>query len=143
MRPSYWQGWHSDNAHKPQTNNITNTDDPELDALIDQYRESLDEPERIRLSKAIQNKIHEVCAYVPTFMVPYVRIAYWRWLQLPQLHGTRMSENLFDPFSSTVGGLFWIDTHILDQTMSAMKQGIELTPETITNTRFRVTGDRQ
>jgi microcin C transport system substrate-binding protein len=143
IRPSYWQGWHSDNAHKPQTNNITNTDDPELDALIDQYRESLDELERIRLSKAIQNKIHEVCAYVPTFMVPYVRIAYWRWLQLPKFHGTRMSENLFDPFSSTVGGLFWIDTQMLDQTVSAMNQGSELTPETITNTRFRVTGDRE
>ena len=33
MRPSYWQGWHSDNAHNPQTNNITNTDDPKLDQL--------------------------------------------------------------------------------------------------------------
>ena len=31
---AYWQGFHSDNAHKPQTNNITNTDDPELDKLI-------------------------------------------------------------------------------------------------------------
>jgi microcin C transport system substrate-binding protein len=75
--------------------------------------------------------------------VPYVRIAYWRWLQLPKFHGTRMSENLFDPFSSTVGGLFWIDTQMLDQTVSAMNQGSELTPETITNTRFRVTGDRE
>jgi microcin C transport system substrate-binding protein len=139
MRPSYWQGWHSDNAHKPQTNNITNTDDPQLDALIDQYRESLDEAERIRLSKAIQNKIHEVCAYVPTFMVPYVRIAYWRWLRLPSFHGTRMSENLFDPFSSTVGGLFWVDPDLYDQTLSAMKQGTALPPVTLIDDRFKVT----
>jgi microcin C transport system substrate-binding protein len=141
LRPSYWQGWHSDNAHKPQTNNITNTDDPLLDALIDQYRESLDETERIRLSKAIQNKIHSVCAYVPTFMVPYVRIAYWRWLKLPEFHGTRMSDSLFDPFSSTVGGLFWIDPDLYDETVSVMKQGIPLPPVTITDTRFKVTGD--
>ncbi|MDT8377989.1 MAG: extracellular solute-binding protein [Desulfotignum sp.] len=141
MRPSYWQGWHSDNAHKPQTNNITNTDDPQLDALIDQYRESLDETERIRLSKAIQNKIHAVCAYVPTFMVPYVRIAYWRWLKLPEFHGTRMSDSLFDPFSSTVGGLFWIDPDLYDETVSVMKQGIPLPPVTITDTRFKVTGN--
>jgi microcin C transport system substrate-binding protein len=141
MRPSYWQGWHSDNAHKPQTNNITNTDDPELDALIDRYRESLEEDERIRLSKAIQNKIHEVCAYVPTFMVPYVRSAFWRWLKLPEFHGTRMSDSLFDPFSSTTGGLFWIDPDLYEDTVSAMKQGIRLPPVTITDTRFQVTGE--
>jgi len=141
LRPSYWQGWHSDNAHKPQTNNITNTDNPELDALIDQYRESLEEEERIRLSKAIQNKIHEVCAYVPTFMVPYVRSAFWRWLKLPESHGTRMSDSLFDPFSSTTGGLFWIDPVRYADTVSAMKQGIRLPPVTITDTRFQVTGE--
>ena len=141
MRPSFWQGWHSDNAHKPQTNNITNTDDPELDALIDRYRESLDEQERIRLSHAIQNKIHDICAYVPTFMVPYVRIAYWRWLRLPEGHGTRMSQDLFDPFSSTVGGLFWLDQDVFLQTISAMKQDILLPPKTIRDTRFKVVGD--
>ncbi|MGM0394923.1 MAG: ABC transporter substrate-binding protein, partial [Thermodesulfobacteriota bacterium] len=116
-------------------------DDPKLDALIDQYRESLDEAERIRLSREIQNNIHEVCAYVPTFMVPYVRIAYWRWLKLPDFHGTRMSDNLFDPFSSTVGGLFWLDPAIYDDTVSKMKQGTALPPVTITDTRFKVTGD--
>jgi microcin C transport system substrate-binding protein len=142
MRPSYWQGWHSDNAHKPQTNNITNTDDPALDALIDRYRESLDEQERIRLSKQIQNKIYDICAYVPTFMVPYVRIAFWRWLQLPEGYGTRMSEDLFDPFSASVGGLFWMDPDIRDQTITAMKQDVQLTPGTIKDTRFRIIGGR-
>jgi microcin C transport system substrate-binding protein len=141
MRPSFWQGWHSDNAHKPQTNNITNTDDPALDALIDRYRESLDEQERIRLSHAIQNKIHDICAYVPTFMVPYVRIAYWRWLRLPEGHGTRMSQDLFDPFSATVGGLFWLDQDVFDQTVSAMKQDILLPAQTIRDTRFKVVGE--
>jgi microcin C transport system substrate-binding protein len=142
LRPSYWQGWHTDNAHKPQTNNITNTSDAELDLLIDQYRESLDEDERIQLSKTIQNRIHEICAYVPTFMVPYVRIAFWRWLQLPEFYGTRMSENLFDPFSSTVGGLFWLDSDIRNQTLDAMKQGSELAPLTIKDTRFQVVEGR-
>ncbi len=54
LRPSFWQTWHSDNAHKPQTNNVTNTDDPELDRMIDRYRNSLDEDERIHLSLQIQ-----------------------------------------------------------------------------------------
>ncbi len=138
LRPSYWQGWHSDNAHKPQTNNITNTDDPDLDALIDQYRASLDEQERIDLSLVIQNKIHEIAAYVPTFMVPYVRTGFWRWLRLPSFHGTRMSEGLFDPFSSTVGGLFWIDKKIREQTLDAMKKGIRFEPEIIVDEQFKI-----
>ncbi|OQY50832.1 MAG: ABC transporter substrate-binding protein [Desulfobacteraceae bacterium 4572_89] len=138
LRPSYWQGWHSDNAHKPQTNNITNTDNPELDALIDKYRASLDEQERIGLSLVIQNKIHEIGAYVPTFMVPYVRTGYWRWLQLPEFHGTKMSESLFDPFSSNVGGLFWIDTTIREQTLESMKKGIKFEPGVVIDEQFKV-----
>lgn len=137
LRPSYWQGWHSDNAHKPQTNNITNTDNPELDALIDQYRESLDEAERIRLSLVIQNKIHDICAYVPTYMVPYVRSAYWRWLKLPAFHGTKMSEALFDPFSAMLGGLFWVDDAVKNQTFDAMKQNRSFEPKTLIDTRYK------
>ena len=57
--------FHSINAHKPQTNNVTNTDDPELDQLIETYRNSLDEEERIKLSLIIQQKIHEIGAFVP------------------------------------------------------------------------------
>ena len=76
-------------------------------------------------------------------MVPYVRIAYWRWLRLPDRHGTRMSQDLFDPFSASVGGLFWLDQDLFDQTVSAMKQDITLPPETIKNTQFKVVGDMQ
>ncbi len=142
MRPSFWQGWHSDNAHKPQTNNITNTDNPELDALIDQYRDSLDEAERISLSLRIQNEIHKIGAYVPTFMIPYVRIAYWRWMKLPKFHGTRVSDSLFDPFSSTSGGLFWIDPEVRKQTMDAIDRGITFAPVLIMDKRYKHKADK-
>jgi len=138
IRPSYWQGWHSDNAHKPQTNNITNTDDPLLDDLIDRYRASLDEEERIKLSLKIQHAIHETGAFVPTFMVPYVRIGYWRWLELPDFHGTKRSDSLFDPFSSTIGGLFWIDTQKKDETMNAMKKAGAFEPVVIVDETYKV-----
>jgi len=138
IRPSYWQGWHSDNAHKPQTNNITNTDDPELDKLIDQYRASLDEKERIKLSLTIQQSIHDTGAFVPTFMVPYVRIGYWRWLELPDFHGTKRSDSLFDPFSSTTGGLFWINANKKDETLAALKKGKAFQPVVIVDERFKV-----
>jgi microcin C transport system substrate-binding protein len=73
LRPSYWQSWHSDNAHKPRTNNVTNTDDPELDRLIEAYRNSLDEQERIELSHKIQKIVHDIGAYVPASTAPYGR----------------------------------------------------------------------
>ena len=137
-RPSYWQGWHSDNAHKPQTNNITNTDDPELDQLIDAYRASLDETERITLSLKIQHAIHDTGAFVPTFMVPYVRLGYWRWVGLPDFHGTRRSDNLFDPFSLTTGGNFWIDAEKKNSTLKALKDGHEFEAVNIVDKRFKM-----
>jgi len=137
LRPSYWQCYHSDNAHKPQTNNITNTDDPELDQMIEDYRNSLDENERIMLSKKIQGKIHNVGSFVPTFMVPYVRHAYWRWWKLPDFYGTKLSTNLFDPFNSSTGGLFWYDKDIHEKTIKAMKKGKAFFPVTIIDKTYK------
>ncbi|MBW1940643.1 MAG: ABC transporter substrate-binding protein, partial [Deltaproteobacteria bacterium] len=137
IRPSYWQSYHSDNAHKTQTNNITNTDDPELDKMIDAYRTSLDEEERIKLSGKIQEKIHEIGSFVPTFMVPYVRQAYWRWWRLPENHGTKNSTGLFDPFNVSTGGLFWYDRDIFRQTKDAMKKRKKFSPVTIIDDTYK------
>jgi len=40
---------------------------------------------------------------------PYSRSANWQWVKLPELPGTRISSDLFDPFDPVTGGLFWID----------------------------------
>ena len=46
FRPAFWQHFHSDNAHKPQTNNITNMDDKKMDGLIMAYRSETSEEKR-------------------------------------------------------------------------------------------------
>jgi microcin C transport system substrate-binding protein len=138
LRPQYWEHFHSINAHKSQTNNITNTDDPEMDRLIDAYRNSLDEEERIGLSLKIQEKIHDTGAFVPTFMVPYVRHAYWRYWKLPDIPGTKMSGGLFGPFNSTTGGLFWFDKDEYDKTKAAMKKKEKFDPITIINETYKM-----
>ncbi|MEJ2040698.1 MAG: extracellular solute-binding protein, partial [Desulfosarcinaceae bacterium] len=120
LRPHFWEFWHSVNAHKGQTNNITNTDDPELDRLIDAYRNSLDEEERIALSLKIQQKVFDIGAYVPTYMVPYFREMYWRWWRFPTPPATRTSESLFSPFDSSTGGLFWYDPGLYAETRKDM-----------------------
>lgn len=137
LRPSYWQHFHSENAHKPQTNNVTNMDNPEIDKLIEQYRNSLDKNERIELSCLIQEKVHHECAFVPAFMIPYVREAYWRWLKLPKIPGTKMSGSLFSPFDSTSGGLFWYDKAIYEETKKAMKSNKNYDPVTITDKTYK------
>ena len=135
LRPQFWSQWHSANAHKGQTNNVTNTDDPEMDKMIDAYRNSLDEDDRIALSWKIQEKIHEIGAYVPTFMVPYFREMYWRWWRFPKPPATRISESLFSPFDSSSGGLFWYDPDRYAETREAMGSGRTFKPvEIIDNT---------
>ncbi len=138
LRPQYWEHFHSANAHIPQTNNITNTDDPEMDRLIDAYRNSLDEKERIALSWKIQEKIHETGCFVPTFRVPYVREACWRWWRLPKVPGTRHTLSLFDPFSSTTGGLFWYDKALYEETREAMAAGRAFDPVTLVDETYKI-----
>ena len=136
LRPQYWEHFHSENAHQPQTNNITNTDDPEMDRLIEAYRNSLEEKERQALSRQIQAAIHKIGCFVPTFMIPYTRQAYWRWWRLPQPPGTKHTEDLFDPFNDVMGGLFWFDQTVFEQTRQAMADGTTLPPVTIVDKTF-------
>jgi microcin C transport system substrate-binding protein len=141
LRPDPWQSFHSANAHKPQTNNITNTDDPELDRLIDLERTSKNTNERITLSHQIQQKIHDICCWVPLYQVPYVRSLSWRWVRLPETLGTKTSKSLFEefePWESKYGGLFWIDEDMKKETLEAMKNGKAFQPVTIINDRFKV-----
>jgi microcin C transport system substrate-binding protein len=141
LRPDAWQSFHSDNAHKPQTNNLTNTDDPELDRIIDASRNSRDTNERIALSHQIQQKIHDICSWIPLYQVPYIRSLSWRWVRLPEALGTKTSKSLFElfePWESKYGGLFWIDEDMKKETLEAMKSGISFKPVTIIDETYKV-----
>ncbi|MFH0976771.1 MAG: extracellular solute-binding protein [Spirochaetota bacterium] len=140
LRPDPWQSFHSANAHKPQTNNITNTDDKEMDRLIDTYDKSKSTAGKIRLSHIIQQKIHDMCAWIPLYQVPYVRHLYWRWIHFPNIPGTKTSTSLFEeyePWESKYGGLFWIDEKEKEDTLKAMKSGRAFTPVTIIDTTYK------
>lgn len=132
LRPKYWEHFHSENAHIPQTNNITNTDNPEMDALIERYRTETHDAAAI--ARDLQEKIHEQGAVITTYMVPYTREAYWRWLKLPEVPGTRWTEQVFDPFT----GLFWIDPEEKERTLAAKKAGEAFEPVTIVDKTYKV-----
>ncbi len=133
-RPQYWQIYHSANAHKPQTVNFTNTDDPEMDQLIDLYRVTLDNKARIDIAKKIQDKVHEIGAFIPSYKIGYFREAYWRWWRFPEVPATKLSDSAFDPLG---GGLFWMDKNLKLETQKAMKSGKLFESVTIIDKTFK------
>ncbi len=138
--PAYWEGYHSANANKPQTNNISNTANPEIDKYIDLFRNTIDEKKKISYAHKVQELIHEDAAYIPTFMVPYTRQGFWSYIRLPKVPGTKLTDDLFDPFNTTYGGLFWIDGDLRKKVQKAKKSGKKLEAKTIIDTTYKIKG---
>lgn len=135
--PQYWGQWHSQFAHKKQTNNFSNTDDKKLDILLKDYKTSFDEKIRAKIAHKIQQRVHDNAAFIPTWLVPYIRQAYWNWLKLPKVPGTKKSDTLFDPFVATYGGLFWIDKDAKKEILAAKKKNKKFKAQTIIDETFR------
>ncbi len=146
VRPAFKAQYHSLYAHKPQTNNITNTDNKELDKLIENYGNSYKEYDRIRLSHIIQEKINDIGTFIPSYMIPYARQIYWRWWKLPDVPGTKNSEDtVFHPFVDytngfSTGGLFWFDEKVYKETKQAMKKGIKFKPVVFIDKTYMMEG---
>ena len=64
LTPSFWQSHHSDEAHKPNTNNVTNTDIPELDALIEEYDQTTALEQRVALAHRIEQIIADEQSFI-------------------------------------------------------------------------------
>ena len=136
FRPAFWQHFHSENAHKPQTNNMTNTDNPVIDEKIMRYRAAADATLRQQLSRELNQLVHEQGAFVPAYYAPYTRSAYWRWIKLPAFYATKKSSSAIALFGTT-GGLFWIDQQEKDDVLSAIKTDKRYDPVTIIDTRYK------
>ncbi len=84
MYPRYWEMYHSSNAHLPNTNNMTNTDLPELDRLIEKY-DRLESLEDIQTTAAeIEQIIYDDAAWINGWALPFFRVGYWHWVRWPQ-----------------------------------------------------------
>ena len=125
--PEFWQFYHSDNAYekaadgtrkpKPDTNNFTQTADPELDKIIDQQREAPNEDEVQRLSWLIEEASQRLAIEIPTWEVPLYRYFHWRWMRWPKDGNCKMTREATDSF------VWWIDEDIKAQTLKAMREG--------------------
>ncbi len=142
LAPRYWEHFHSENANKPQTNNLANHSTPEMDALIMEYRASSVKAERVQLAQRLEKMVHDAGVVIPTFQVPYTREAAWRWVKLPDWMGTRTTGALFNAQEISAGmyssgGLFWLDVDGKEETLKARKEGRDFEPITLKNTKYR------
>ncbi len=136
-RPEYRSRFHSSFANKPQTSNFSNTASPVLDQLIEEYEHASDDRKRINQAHAIQNFVFQDSSYIPLFEVPYYRLAYWSWIQFPEVPGTKSTDGL-PLFDSATGGLFWIDGDRQKSVMAARKRGDRTSARSWINDTFRV-----
>lgn len=139
--PGYRQGYHSENAHKPQTNNFCNIDNKKLDKTIETYRSTFDWKKKQKLSRDIQQIVYEEACVIPTFLTPYYRVAYWRYWRFPKVPATKISESLFHSTATSEfgdrGGLFWFDPELKKETDEARKSGMAFKPVTLVDKTFK------
>jgi len=120
--PRYWDFYDSSNA-KPQTDNLTNTADPEMDKLIAAYDKAQTMDDKRRLALVLETKVYENAAFIPAFKMPFYRIGYWRWMKWPKFFNVRFS---YEPGQF---GLDWIDEAVKKETLEARDNGKTFPPE--------------
>ena len=117
MYPRYWETFDSVNAGKPQTNNLFNLADKEVDALIARYDAATTMDDIRSLATQLETRIRYDAVFVPGFAIPFYRSGYWRWIKWPKDFNVRMSE------TSIQYGLNWVDEDVKKETLDARAAG--------------------
>lgn len=140
MYPRYWETYHSVNAYdqafladgitpnpdrepKTQTNNLQSIAIPELDRLIERYRASDDAEEMKRLAFTMEEMLFEDASFVPGWVQPFYRTAYWRWLRYPPDFNVKLSSSAGEYY------LGWIDAEAKRETLEAKRKGETFAPK--------------
>jgi microcin C transport system substrate-binding protein len=121
--PRYWEYFHSVNANKPDTNNLTNYADPVTDRLIDQYQQALTLADVQRIAPQIEKRIADAAVFIPGIKVPFFRTAFWRWVRFPPDFDLPKASGGDD---SSRG---WNDDGLKAETLSARSRGTTFPPD--------------
>lgn len=136
--PDFRQGFHSENARgpdgapKPATNNICCLADPLLDSQIEHFRELIDHDDMVRVSHAMQRRLHDLAVFIPGPLSPGYRLARWRWVRFPGDFDCRTATDPFDYM------LFWIDGDLKRETLDARATGKSFGRSTLVHDTYRV-----
>ena len=122
--PAPHQYFHSDFKGIPQNNNFWSYGSERTDELIDTYRFSMDEEERLAAMHELDAIIQDDAIWIPFWMGPYVRFVYWDYVQWPDFYFHRRARTLTD------NQVFWIDPERQERLDRAMSEGRALEPST-------------
>jgi microcin C transport system substrate-binding protein len=138
MYPRYWETYHSVNAYdvpwlpdgsvnpdrklKPQTNNLQSIANRELDRRIEAYLASDSVEEMKRLAFEMEEILFEDGSFVPGFVIPFFRTAYWRWVRWPDDFNVKLASTATEMF------LFWVDDAIREEALAARRRGETFPP---------------
>ena len=114
--PEPRQYLHTDFKATTNNNNIWGFGTAEVDELIRIYEEDLDAQRRLDATNRIDEIVSEEAFYIPFWAAPYIRIAYWDYVQFPEFYLPKRTEQLTDYM------VFWIDPDkraALERAMSA------------------------
>ncbi|MSR23174.1 MAG: ABC transporter substrate-binding protein [Gemmatimonadetes bacterium] len=104
---------------KPETNNndIWGFGTPEVDSLVLAYEEDLDFEHRRDAMYRIDDIVQDEAFYIPFWMAPYLRLAYWDYVQFPEFYFPRRTEQSIDYMT------YWIDPAKRTELEGAMARG--------------------
>lgn len=105
---------------KPQTNNFWNFGTGETDKLIDIYRFSMDEQERIDAMHKLDAIIHDEAFHINFWSAPYIRLLHWRHVKFPEFYFPRRARSTMEH------QVFWIDQEEQKRVEEAMAAGRSL-----------------
>ena len=114
--PAPRQYLHTDFKATTNNNDIWGFGTSEVDELIRIYEEDLDAQDRLDATYRIDEIVHDEAFYIPFWAAPYVRIAYWDYVQFPEFYLPKRTEQLTDYM------VYWIDPEkraALERAMSA------------------------
>ncbi len=101
--PDPRQFLHTDFKNSRNNNDFWGFGTKEVDGLIEVYEKSLDAEERKKAMWRIDQIVHDEAFYIPFWTSPYVRLAYWDYLQFPEFYLPKRTQALSDWM------VYWID----------------------------------
>lgn len=133
MYPRYWESFHSVNAYdrpfladgsinpdrkiKTQTNNLFSIADRDLDKLIERYQASEDAEEMMQLAYRMEEMIYDQAVFVPGFVMPFLRVASWRWVHWPDDFNFKLASDYEEAWVE------WLDPEEKKETLAAKRSG--------------------
>lgn len=101
--PAPRQYLHTDFKGSTNNNNIWGFGTPEADELIRIYEEDLNRDARLKAMHRLDELVYDEAFYIPFWSAPYVRVAYWDYVQFPEFYLPKRTQQLSDYL------VFWID----------------------------------